>query len=53
MACEDKQSPRRDFTGRRRLTVLITGVVLWGVVVWSAVFSHAPASFRNAPVIGR
>ncbi len=27
--------------------------LFWGVVVWSAVFSHAPASFRNAAVFGR
>ena len=26
--------------------------LFWLVVVWSAVFSHAPASFRNAPVFG-
>jgi hypothetical protein len=125
MACDDKQSQRRDFPGRRwlgvllrgvhlvtvillgaaifgatrydpgqmGLAVLITGVVLWAldiwskpqhlrewaglsmivklvlvaamvvipalheplfwvIVVWSAVFSHAPASFRNARVLG-
>ena len=28
-------------------------VLFWLVVIWSAVFSHAPASFRNAPVFGR
>lgn len=27
--------------------------LFWLVVVWSAVFSHAPASFRNAPILGR
>lgn len=24
--------------------------LFWLIVVWSAVFSHAPASFRNAPI---
>lgn len=28
------------------------GPLFWLVVVWSAVFSHAPASFRNAPIAG-
>jgi len=23
--------------------------LFWGVVIWSAIFSHAPASFRHAP----
>jgi uncharacterized membrane protein HdeD (DUF308 family) len=27
--------------------------LFWVIVAWSAVFSHAPASFRNAPVFGR
>lgn len=27
--------------------------LFWLIVVWSAVFSHAPASFRNAPALGR
>ena len=27
--------------------------LFWLVVVWSAVFSHAPGSFRNAPVLRR
>jgi hypothetical protein len=27
-------------------------VLFWLVVVWSAIFSHAPAAFRNAPVFG-
>jgi hypothetical protein len=27
-------------------------ILFWVVVVWSALFSHAPASFRNAPVFG-
>jgi hypothetical protein len=26
--------------------------LFWIVVVWSVLFSHAPASFRNAPVFG-
>jgi hypothetical protein len=25
--------------------------IFWIVVVWSALFSHAPASFRNAPLL--
>ncbi len=24
--------------------------LFWGVVVWSAIFAHAPASFRHAPL---
>jgi hypothetical protein len=27
--------------------------LFWLVVVWSAVFSHAPASFRNAPILAQ
>jgi hypothetical protein len=27
--------------------------LFWVVVVWSAIFSHAPASFRHARIIGR
>jgi hypothetical protein len=27
--------------------------LFWIVVVWSAIFSHAPASFRHARIIGR
>jgi hypothetical protein len=27
-------------------------LLFWLLVIWSAVFSHAPASFRNAPVFG-
>jgi len=28
-------------------------LLFWSIVVWSAVFSHAPGSFRNAPVLRR
>lgn len=28
----------------------LQAALFWLVIVWSAVFSHAPASFRNAPI---
>lgn len=36
--------------------VVLPGVaqpLFWLIVVWSAVFSHAPGSFRNKPLFGR
>jgi len=31
----------------------LQATLFWLIVVWSAIFSHAPASFRNAPALGR
>lgn len=40
-------------TGAMLAAPALREVLFWFVVLWSAVFSHAPASLRNARVFGR